>query len=103
MLSPCSAALQRAIPRVAVAARPVEKRADSAHDPAPLHRCTVVTKIRGNEMKIHAPSETIFWIAVALLVLALVGQFVPDMGFLNQYDFWLSISASLVLLLGCVV
>jgi hypothetical protein len=67
------------------------------------HRCTVVTKIRGNEMKIHAPSETIFWIAIALVVLALVGQFAPDMGFLNQYDFWLSISASLVLLLGCVV
>jgi hypothetical protein len=99
MLSPCSAAPQRAIPRAAVAARPVEKRADSAHDPAPLHG----GHESGDEMKIHAPSETIFWIAVALLVLALVGQFVPDMGFLNQYDFWLSVSASLVLLLGCVV
>jgi hypothetical protein len=54
-------------------------------------------------MKIHAPSETIFWIAVALVVLALVGHFAPDMGFLNQYYFWISVSASLVLILGCVV
>jgi hypothetical protein len=54
-------------------------------------------------MKIHAPSETVFWIAVALLVLALFGQFVPDMGFLNQYSFWLSVAASAVLILGCVV
>jgi hypothetical protein len=57
----------------------------------------------GDEMKIHAPSETIFWIAVALVVLALIGHFAPDMGFLNQYYFWISISASLVLILGCVV
>jgi hypothetical protein len=71
--------------------------------PIIAHRSTAATKIRGNEMKIHAPSETIFWIAVALVVLALVGQFAPDMGFLNQYHFWLSVSASLVLLLGCVV
>ena len=54
-------------------------------------------------MKIHAPSETVFWIAVALVVLALFGQFVPDMGFLNQYSFWLSVAASAVIILGCVV
>jgi hypothetical protein len=54
-------------------------------------------------MKIHAPSETIFWIALALVVLALFGHFAPDLGFLNQYYFWISLSASLVLILGCVV
>ena len=54
-------------------------------------------------MKIHAPSETVFWIAVALVVLALFGHFAPDMGFLNQYYFWISVSASLVMILGCVV
>lgn len=57
----------------------------------------------GAVMKIHAPSDTVFWIAVALVVLALFGHFAPDMGFLNQYYFWISISASLVMILGCVV
>lgn len=54
-------------------------------------------------MRIRAPSETMYWIAVALLLLALVGHFVPDMSFLNQYHFWISITATAVLLLGCVV
>lgn len=54
-------------------------------------------------MRIHAPSETVFTAAVALLILALFGHFVPDSGFLAQYQFWLSIAASVVLLLGCVV
>jgi len=54
-------------------------------------------------MKIHAPSESIFWAAVVLVVLALFGHFVPDSGMLAQYQFWLSIAASVVVLLGCVV
>jgi hypothetical protein len=54
-------------------------------------------------MKIKAPSETMYWVAVALLFLALFGHFVPDMSFLNQYHFWISVTASAVLLLGCVV
>jgi hypothetical protein len=53
-------------------------------------------------MKVHAPSETIFWVAVALVVLALFGHFVPDMSFLNQYHFWISVAASAVLILGCI-
>lgn len=54
-------------------------------------------------MKHHAPSETVFWVAIALLALALVGYFVPDMGFLNQYYFWLAVASAAVLILGCVV
>lgn len=54
-------------------------------------------------MKIHAPSSTVFWMALALVALALVGHFAPDMGFLNQYHFWLSVASAVVLLLGCVV
>jgi hypothetical protein len=100
MLNPWTAALQRRIPRRTAAAQILENECDSAHDRPPL-RCG--RKNRGNAMKIHAPSETVFWIAVALLVLALFGQFVPDMGFLNQYSFWLSVAASAVLILGCVV
>jgi hypothetical protein len=56
----------------------------------------------GNQMKIHAPSETIFWSAVALIVLSLFGHFYPDGGFLTQYQFWISITASIVIVLGCV-
>jgi len=58
---------------------------------------------RGYEMKIHAPSETIFWAAVALIVLALFGHFYPEGGFLTQYQFWISIAAAVVLSLGCVI
>lgn len=54
-------------------------------------------------MKVHAPTETVFWVAVALVVLALAGHFVPDFGFLSQYQFWLSVAASAVLIVGCIV
>jgi hypothetical protein len=57
----------------------------------------------GQRMKIKPPSETLYWIAAALLFLALFGHFVPDMSFLNQYHFWISVTATAVLLLGCVV
>ena len=53
-------------------------------------------------MKVHAPNESLFWIAVALVFLALVGHFVPEMGFLSQYSFWISIAGSAVLILGCI-
>lgn len=100
MLTPWVAALQRRIPRLTVATLRLENSRDSAH-----HR--LLSKAGRNEagesMKIHAPSETIFWIAGALLFLALFGEFVPDMGFLNLYSFWISVAASTVLILGCIV
>jgi hypothetical protein len=54
-------------------------------------------------MKIHAPSEAIFWTAASLLALALFGHFVPDTAVLGQYHFWIAVASSLVLLIGCVV
>jgi hypothetical protein len=57
---------------------------------------------REQAMKLHAPKETIFWVAVTLLFLALFGHFVPDMGFLNQYYFWLAVASAAVLIVGCV-
>jgi hypothetical protein len=54
-------------------------------------------------MKIHAPSETVFWAAAALLALALIGHFAPEMGFLTRYQFWFAVSSGAVMLLGCVV
>jgi hypothetical protein len=100
MLTLCDAALQRRIPRLTAATRRLENQRDSAHHRLPLK---VGRNEAGNSMKIHAPSETIFWIAGALLFLALFGEFVPDMGFLNLYNFWISVAASAVLILGCIV
>ena len=100
MLTPWVAALQRRLPRLTVATLRLENRRDLAHHRVPLK---AGRNEPGNSMKIHAPSETIFWIAGALLFLALFGQFVPDMGFLNLYSFWISVAASAVLILGCIV
>jgi hypothetical protein len=100
MLTPWVAALQRRFPRPSAATLWLENKRDSAHHRLPLKAGQNET---GGSMKIHAPSETIFWIAGALLFLALFGQFVPDMGFLNLYSFWISVAASVVLILGCIV
>jgi hypothetical protein len=54
-------------------------------------------------MKIHAPSEGVFWTALVLVALALFGHFVPDSSFLAQYQFWIAIASSVVLLLGSIV
>jgi hypothetical protein len=96
MLSRCDAAPQQRLPRRTAAAAALARPRDSAH-------VGKLTRKRGMPMKVHAPSETVFWIAVALVVLALFGHFVPDIGFLNQYHFWISIAASAVLVLGCIV
>jgi hypothetical protein len=54
-------------------------------------------------MKIHAPSEAVFWTAVVFIMLALFGHFVPDSAFLARYQFWLAVSSSVVVLIGCLV
>jgi len=54
-------------------------------------------------MKVHAPSEAIFWTSISLLVLALFGHFVADAAFLTQYQFWIAIASSVVMILGCIV
>ena len=54
-------------------------------------------------MKIHAPSETVYWSATVLVVLALIGHFVPEASFLTEYQFWIAVTSSAVVLLGCIV
>jgi hypothetical protein len=99
-LNACVAALQRPVPSSVLPA--LDNGADLAHDGAP--RAGLWQPDTGERaMKIHAPSESIFWAGAALLILALFGHFVPDSGFLAQYQFWISIAASVVVLLGCVV
>ena len=98
MLTPCDAALQRRMPRCSAATCRLENERDLAH-----HRLFLKAgrNEAGESMKIHAPSETIFWVAVALLFLALLGQIVNEMGFLNLYIFRITVDASAVLNISC--
>lgn len=54
-------------------------------------------------MKIRAPSESVFWSAVVLLVLALIGHFAPGTPFVSLYQFWVAIAAAAILIIDCVV
>jgi hypothetical protein len=53
-------------------------------------------------MRIHVPSEAVYWTALVLLALALFGHFVPSSAFLAQYHFWIAVASSMVVLLGCI-
>jgi hypothetical protein len=53
-------------------------------------------------INLSAPTVPVFWISVALAVLALIGHFGVVAG-LAQYQFWLAIIAYVVLLLGNVL
>ena len=54
-------------------------------------------------MKLHAPTITIFLLAVILAILALIGHFADPVTFLTQYQFWVLLAGFVVLALGCVV
>jgi hypothetical protein len=77
----------------------VENAPDSPHDPPAAQN----GRDKGKSMKVHAPSEAIYWTSISLLGLALVGHFMPDAAFLTQYQFWIAIASSVVMILGCVV
>jgi hypothetical protein len=51
---------------------------------------------------LHAPSKTAFLIALALVILALVGYFVT-IPFVTQFQFWLAVLGYVVLALGCIL
>ena len=52
-------------------------------------------------MNLHKPHLAVFLIAVALAVCALIGFFVTA-PVLSQYQFWLALSAFVLLALGCI-
>jgi hypothetical protein len=52
-------------------------------------------------MNLSAPTIPVFWISVALAILALAGHF-TKIDFVSTYQFWLAIVAYVVLLIGCV-
>jgi hypothetical protein len=53
-------------------------------------------------MNPHAPSKTVFLIALALVILALLGYFV-SIPYVSQYQFWLAVLGYVVLALGCIL
>lgn len=50
-------------------------------------------------MKLSAPKKSTFYVAVALLVLGLLGN-LGVVGALAAYDFWLALAGGVVLALG---
>jgi hypothetical protein len=51
---------------------------------------------------LSAPTIPIFWVSVALAVLALIGHF-TKVQFLTEYQFWLAIAGYVVLFLGNIL
>jgi len=51
-------------------------------------------------MKLSAPRQITFWIAVALAVLCLLGVIVPSLPLIGGFAFWLVLVGFVVLALG---
>ncbi len=51
-------------------------------------------------MKLSAPRQITFWIAVALAVLGLLGMIVPTLPLIGGFAFWLVLVGFVVLALG---
>ena len=52
-----------------------------------------------DKLNLSAPTVPVFWVSVALAILALIGHFVSA-GFLTTHGFWIAILAYVVLLVG---
>lgn len=53
-------------------------------------------------MNLSAPSQAVFWIAVVLVVLAIISTFVA-IPFVSTYAFWVAILGFVVLAGGCLM
>jgi hypothetical protein len=53
-------------------------------------------------MNLSAPSQVVFWIAVVIAVLAIIGTFVA-IPVISQYAFWVAILAFVVLAGGTLM
>jgi hypothetical protein len=63
----------------------------------------ILREVRGDSMNnLHAPSKAVYWIALVLVVLALVGYFVP-IPYVSDFRFWLAVLGYVVLALGCIL
>ncbi len=53
-------------------------------------------------IKLKTPGQPVFFIAMALLVLSLIGYFMK-LPIITPYQFWLAVAGYLILALGSVV
>lgn len=63
---------------------------------------TCIFDLRRNKMKLSPPKNITWFIALALAVLALLGQ-TGTVAALAKYDFWLAIAAAVLLLIATLV
>ena len=52
--------------------------------------------------KLKTPSQTVFLIALACLVLAMIGHF-AEVPVISKYSFWLAVTGYVVLALGSIL
>ena len=53
-------------------------------------------------MPMHTPSAWTFWLSVALVVLAIIAQFV-NIPYVSMYVFWIAVVGYVILVIGCLV
>jgi heme/copper-type cytochrome/quinol oxidase subunit 1 len=53
-------------------------------------------------MPLHTPSAWTFWLAVILVVLAVISTFV-SIPYITVYAFWVAVIGAVVLAIGCTV
>ena len=53
-------------------------------------------------MEMHTPSKWTFWLSLALVVLAIVSEFV-NIPFVSRYTLWVAVLGYGVLVIGCTV
>jgi hypothetical protein len=64
---------------------------------------TVRALTQGKPMlRLNAPTQIVFWISLILVVIALIGVFVP-IAYVTAYAFWIAIVGYIVLAAGCLM
>jgi hypothetical protein len=53
-------------------------------------------------MPLHTPSAWTFWLALVLVVLAIVSTFV-SIPYVSMYAFWIAVVGYVILVIGCTV
>jgi hypothetical protein len=54
-------------------------------------------------MNLNAPTQVVFWIAVVVAVLAIIGFFAPTVPIIGAYAFWIAILAFVILAGGVLM
>lgn len=54
-------------------------------------------------MNLSAPSAVVFWIAVVIAILAIIGSFAPTIPVIGAYAFWIAILGFIVLAGGVLM